>query len=523
MLPSKTVTPPAHWRPADTAALLFFTLAGFLSRLPFLSPLIDSHDAANYAFALVNYDVGLHQPQPPGYPLYILLARAALLITAGDARLALVGLSAVMSGLAAGVAYLMGRAMGGRAAGLATALLLSTSPFVWAQGTAPLPYATDLFFSLLTGWACHRAALADRHDVKAALLAGATLGLAALLRQQNAVILGPLLLHALWAKPLRSWVVGLATAGLLTGLALLLPPLLSSGGLQSYGESLARMAPSPGGSLAPGGQVRASRLYRLFTLFMGYGGGTAGLAGLPLFLAGAALLMRRLARHGRAARLLLLWALPAWAFFLLVKQGSQSTVLLITPPVFLTMGLATAWLWRLGSPARWLGPALALGLALHHALGFCTELPLPLGRPHLRHRAAALDLERRDLTLRLQRLRHLSPGDTAIIARAARVISYHLPEWEVYSPPRFDLLKPRRIKEVVRHHQGSAKVMVNVGSPEVIHPGTRHLVLFDIPFRPTRGSSEALELLGLRHPLMKVVKLARGARVTVHSKGMDLE
>ena len=514
---------PNTWRPSDTAALLLFTLAGFLSRLPFLSPLIDSHDAANYAFALSHYDVGLHHPQPPGYPLYILLGKVALLVTAGDPRLALVGLSALMSGLAAGAAYLTGRIVGGRVTGLTAALLLTTSPLVWAQGTAPLPYAADLFFALLAGWACHRAALAHRSDVRAVLLAGGAIGVAALLRQQNAVILGPMLLHALWAKPLRCWVAGLAAAGLLTGLALLLPPLLSSGGLPGYAEALARMTPASGGSLGPAGQLRASRLDRLLSLLSGYAGGTVGWAGLPLALMGAALVLRRLTARDRAAPLLALWALPAWVFFLLVKQGNQATVLLITPPIFLAMGLAAAWIWQRGNPARWLAPVLVLGLALHQLLVFCTDLPLPLAGPHQRHRALALDLERRDLALRLQRLRRTSPGDTTVIARAARVLSYHLPQWEVYSPPKFDPARPRRISEVVRHHRGRSTVMEGVGSPEVIHPGTRHLVLFDVPFRPTRGAPAALELVGLREPRMKVARLARGARVTVHAKGMDLE
>lgn len=518
------LSPPSRFSPLDAIALLLLGLAGTLSRLPFLSPLIDSHDAANYALGLSSYDVGLHQPQPPGYPLYIFLGKAALFV-AGDARLALVGLSGVMSGLAACMAYLTGRALWGRSAGAAAAMLLFTSPFIWAQGTAPSPYTADLFFSLLAGWACVRAAASRGEHLGAALLAGVTLGAAVLLRQQNAALLAGLLLHAVWGKPPRFWLAALGAAGLLTTVALLLPPLLSTGGLGTYMEALTRMSPSPGGSLGPGGVLRASRLDRLLALVYGYLGGTVGLAGIPLALAGAAVaLTRGIKKHDTSSlRLLLLWALPAWIFFLLIKQGNQATVLVITPPIFLLMGLAAAWCWQRGGTLKWLGPALVLGLALHQTLIFTTGRPLPLAGPHLQYRAEALTRERHDLTLRLDRLRQLPPGDTIVIARSARLLAYHLPEWEIFTPPRSDPAQAGKIREVVRRHRSQTTVMVDVGSAEVVHPGTKYLVLVDVPFKPSGETPSSVQKVGLSEPLMKVVRLAPGTRVTIHAGGMDLE
>jgi hypothetical protein len=51
------------------AALLFAT------RWPLLSPWLTSFDAANFAFALDEFNPAEHKPQPPGYPLYVGLGR----------------------------------------------------------------------------------------------------------------------------------------------------------------------------------------------------------------------------------------------------------------------------------------------------------------------------------------------------------------------------------------------------------------------------------------------------------------
>ena len=182
-------TPP--WRPLESLTLALLGLGTMLSRLPYLTPRINSHDAVNYALALGRYDVGLHQPHPPGYPLYVLMGRA-LLPLADDPAAALTWLSALTSGLAVCAVYLCGRRMWDRAAGLTAALGLATSPMFWSLGGEPLPYCADLFFSILAGWACYRAMGGKGRS--AVLAAGAAVGLAAALRQQNAAILSGLLL-----------------------------------------------------------------------------------------------------------------------------------------------------------------------------------------------------------------------------------------------------------------------------------------------------------------------------------------
>ena len=47
------------------------------AHLAFLAPSLEDIDSINFALGLRHYDVALHQPHPPGYPVYIALGRTA--------------------------------------------------------------------------------------------------------------------------------------------------------------------------------------------------------------------------------------------------------------------------------------------------------------------------------------------------------------------------------------------------------------------------------------------------------------
>src|SRR6187399_2379781 len=49
-----------------------------LAHVPFLSPALEDIDSINFALGLHHYDPALHQPHPPGYPVFIAAGRLAL-------------------------------------------------------------------------------------------------------------------------------------------------------------------------------------------------------------------------------------------------------------------------------------------------------------------------------------------------------------------------------------------------------------------------------------------------------------
>ena len=459
-------TPP--WRPLESLTLALLGLGTMLSRLPYLTPRINSHDAVNYALALGRYDVGLHQPHPPGYPLYVLMGRA-LLPLADDPAAALTWLSALTSGLAVCAVYLCGRRMWDRAAGLTAAL-----------------------------------------------------GLAAALRQQNAAILSGLLLAAFWGRPWRHWLLGLGPAGLFTAAALAGPALLS-GGFDSYWDTVVGVAPRVGAGaplsqgLSPG--IATLMIDRLSS----YTVGVAGAAALPFIAAGALVALWALLSAGDRRRplFLLLWIAPAWVFFLLVKHGNQATILICSPPLFLLLGLFVSRLTQRGLAGRLAGLVLTGALVIYQALIFTSEINMPLSDSYQERRAITLKRLNQDLAMRLDHIRRLPASGIVIIGRESRLLSYHLPGRIVFSPPRFSERSPRQVREVVRHFRGKSAVMEQVPGEDLVGAGVGRIILYDVSFRPTGLTPGRVAKVGIRYPLMKVVHLGPNTRVTFHSAGME--
>src|SRR3954462_9940756 len=54
--------------------------AWLLAHLPFLAPALEDIDSINFALGLRHFDPALHQPHPPGYPVFIALGRLSLAV-----------------------------------------------------------------------------------------------------------------------------------------------------------------------------------------------------------------------------------------------------------------------------------------------------------------------------------------------------------------------------------------------------------------------------------------------------------
>jgi hypothetical protein len=175
--------------------LVFFLALTFGSRAPFQSQLLYHWDSCLYAFALVEMDVSLQQPHPPGNAGYVLLGRLFLLF-AGEAHLALLLLSLTASLAATGLFWwwLTERFALGLAAFLTAAFVLS--PLFWFAGEVSLPYAVNLPFSIAFLWMGTRTWRSAGEPWLAALfffLSGAV-------RVQVWVLLFPALLYVLFTR-----------------------------------------------------------------------------------------------------------------------------------------------------------------------------------------------------------------------------------------------------------------------------------------------------------------------------------
>jgi hypothetical protein len=253
--------------------------------------------------------VRLNQPQPPGYPLYVVLGRV-LNFFAHDPQLALTLLSAL-----AGAATLL--AFYALAAGLGVpwaALPLAVAPLFWLSAGMALSDVPGLCVATGSVWLLLKAAPREvsraskpesgpRVHVsagsKAYLVGGAALaGLAAGVRPQDAII--PLSVLALYAGPrLRSarWLGASLAACVATCLVWAVPLALSLGGLGAAVQAMLGQGTYVGGadSLLARPLSWANlgeRLAEFGSVFSAYLGGLAngGLAAMLALLAAAATL-----------------------------------------------------------------------------------------------------------------------------------------------------------------------------------------------------------------------------------------
>jgi hypothetical protein len=218
-------------RSAGVALLLLFLAA----HLAFLPRTLEDIDSVNFALGVRDYDIARHQPHPPGYPVFIALAkmstvtlRAAGIEAAGPRGLAI--WSALAGTAAIPALFLLFRRLEGRdrLAWCAT-LIAAVSPLFWFSALRPL---SDMLGFAAVVWvlALSSGNPSPRRAALAALLAGVAIGI----RIQTAALTVPALALMLIARPaVRS--ASIAAGAFVTGvLVWALPMLAASGGPAAY-------------------------------------------------------------------------------------------------------------------------------------------------------------------------------------------------------------------------------------------------------------------------------------------------
>ena len=168
-------------------AILFLVL-----HLPYLPASLEDLDSVNFALGVRDFDVAHHQPHPPGYPVFILLAKAARVVTASEARaLALVSILAGALGVLAMCALFgrLDRDRGPSAWSTAAAGVAMTAPMYWFTAARPLSDVSGLAAALAV-----QAMTLYASTSRALAVAAFCAGLAAGLRSQVLWLTVPLLI-----------------------------------------------------------------------------------------------------------------------------------------------------------------------------------------------------------------------------------------------------------------------------------------------------------------------------------------
>lgn len=185
----------AYVKPAAAAFVLLALLVA--TRWPIAPKRLYFFDSANFALALENFNPALHQPQPPGYPLFVGFTRLIHVAVADPQRVFLIA-GLVASWIALLAIWRIGaRMFGGNAGLLAAALLFANPPFWFGCVTNQIRIflAVGSLGAGLLAWR----SLEDGSRPASFYACFAWLGIAAGFRPVETMLLLPLLLWV-WAR-----------------------------------------------------------------------------------------------------------------------------------------------------------------------------------------------------------------------------------------------------------------------------------------------------------------------------------
>lgn len=389
-----------------------------VSRVPFASQTLWAWDSVLYARALeqgfhVGADLADQRPHPPGYVFYLAIAAAFRLITR-DANAALVVVSVLASALTAAAVYLLCRRYADRALSIVITLGAATAPLVWTYGEVAMPYALLGLLSVVLA-AGMRAARS--RPWPAALVASAGLGLAAGVRQDLLLLLGPLWLWMLATRSWRERALCFAALGI-AALAWVGPSASLSGGPAAYLASLGGQATRVSGlSPAAGGDALVrNTLLTVYALWW-------GLLGFALLLVAAivaALLARRRLRDDAA--FFALWLVPAALVYVTIHIGDPGYLMSVLPGLYVACAALIA---PVAMQSR--RPVLAFAAVL---VVINVGVFVALGSSFS---AAAIARHDRSLVQRVVFVRGaFPPAETVILAQSEYLTArYYLPEYRV--------------------------------------------------------------------------------------------
>ena len=427
---------------SDRAVAAILAALVIVARLPFATQTLWAWDSVLYARALeqgfhVGADLADQRPHPPGYLFYVGAAAAARLFT-GDSNAALVVISVLASGLTAAAVYLLCRRYADRALAVVVALGAATAPLAWTYGEVAMPYAVLGLLSIVLAVMLRDA---RARPWPAALVASAGLGLAAGLRQDVLLLLGPLWLWMLAARPWRERGLCIVAVGL-AALAWFLPSASLSGGLTAYLASLggqvarvSELSPAAGSDA-----LLRNTLLTVYALFW-------GLLGFALLLVAG--IIARLTTRRRLSEdpmFFALWLVPAAVVYVTIHIGDPGYLMSMLPGLYVSCAALLAPIARRAAPI--VIPWTALFVLINAAVFVLGDGPLS---------ASAIASHDRMTARRIAVVHAMAPSSTVVLARSDYLIArYYLPEYTVL----FDGAAPEVLSRSAREVRVAAPTAV---------------------------------------------------------------
>lgn len=328
-----------RWIKVDWIVVITLMVITVVSRIPFQSQYLFEGDSVNFALGMERYDVSQYRPHPPGYILYIGVAKAFNSVTQ-DANVALVYTSIMFSAVGMLFLYKLALVMFNRKVALASSFMFLTAPFFWFYGEVALSYTAGACFSSMIAYCIYMVFVSDKkaHWMYASAL---LLGLAGGIRQDILMLLLPLFLYGMF----KNW-RGLRTAlqvgalFLVGVLAWYVPMIMLSQGYEAYSRATSDQFEY---YVAIFSVLFGNPVLQHFKMIKDFSLLTIGAAIIPLLYCGYYILFRRntfielFQKNQRT--FLLTWILPPVLFFTIIYFHQPGYILIFLPAIFIAGGV----------------------------------------------------------------------------------------------------------------------------------------------------------------------------------------
>jgi hypothetical protein len=439
-------------------------------------------DSANFALSLESFNPGLHQPQPPGYPLYVGLLRLIHIWVERPEQVQVIAglLAACGSAL---LIRVLGAGLFGGAAGILSMVLLASSPVFWFGG---LTNQVRVFLSLsslaiaLLGWRA-----LTRPDSPWRLYAAfAALGVAGGFRPVAAGLLLPLLLWV-WLRTGRSWkrlAIGLASVAA-TSLPWIAVTVAAVGGPAAMIQIMWDYSNQQfAGSSALFGADTGSA-WKMFAAAAVWStmGALVWIWALPFTARG----LKAVFAPPKAA-FLAVWFLPPFLFSAFVHIGDPDQALASVPAISVAGGAVLATLVRAAGARRMLPIAAAI-LAAHTLMFF-----KPPGKLAKAASYPAVSLVDRIVSGAIEAIASLrTEGPVTIVSWGSVVSSRQL---EYYFPEDYVLILPgspgRPDSGAAAEFYRYGNLPIPPGTDGLLRPGSRRVICLLAPGAPASSLPE---------------------------------
>jgi 4-amino-4-deoxy-L-arabinose transferase-like glycosyltransferase len=340
-----------------------------ITRLPFREHMLHDWDSVNFSLALRKFDVIHHQPQPPGYILFVGLAKLASYLFR-DPNTSFVTLAIAFSVLSAVIFFRVAmRLYNNLQVAVVACVLLAASPLMWFEGEIASIYTAGCFAALLvalTSWD-----LLERPGRREALISGVSFAIATALRPDQLLLMLPVWLFPFVRKSsCRAYFLYSLAIFVPAYLSWYLPTAWSVGGIHTYSGLVSDefLRSVKGTSIFWGGGLKSvATSSAKVALALGTAVGF-----FPLAVVAGRLIRRAApgAGPGQATQrdqqlFLAAWIVPSLLFYALIHMGQQGYVLLCLPALLLA-GTASFYKNVGQRPNAWwsLAGAVVVGNAL---------------------------------------------------------------------------------------------------------------------------------------------------------------